>query len=128
MSERSTIAGVLGEAERQLDEFDPATAGVWPHAAAALVRQALEMTLDAFWRGRAPGMLDASFRDRWLCLPAFAGERPAAREAELAWTALSEACHHRAYDVGLTEAELRAHLAAARAFVGTVAEAQRPRG
>jgi hypothetical protein len=127
LGERATIARVLGEAERQLDEFDPATAGVWPHAAAALVRQALEMTLDAFWRRRAPGMLEASFRDRWLCLAAF-GERRAALEAELAWTALSEACHHRAYDVGLTEAELRGHLAAARAFVGTVAEALRPRG
>ena len=45
-----------------------------------------------------------------------------------AWTALSEACHHRAYDVGLTQDELRGHLAAARAFRLTVGRAVAPRG
>jgi hypothetical protein len=125
VNDRLTVAGVLGEAERALDEHDRQTAGAWPHAAAALIRQAIEMTLDAFWGRRAPAMLEASLRDRWLCLPAYTGERPAVREAELAWTALSEACHHRAYAVGLTEPELRAHLATARTFLSTVGAASR---
>jgi hypothetical protein len=125
-AERATVAGLLAEAERQLDEHDPESAGGWPHAAAVLVRQSLETTLDVYWRRRAPAMLDASFRDRWLCLPAFLGERPAARPAHFAWTALSEACHHRAYDVGLTQDELRGHIATARAFLETVGAALRP--
>lgn len=114
------IDALLDEAERQLDEFDPRTSGSWPHAAATLIRQALEATLDGFWTARSRAMRDASFRDRWQCLPAFLGDRPQARAADFAWTALSQACHHRAYEVGLTHGELREHLATARAFLATV--------
>ena len=53
-----SVKHVLDEAERQLDEFDPHTSGAWPHAAAALIRQCLESTLDVFWRTKAPGMLE----------------------------------------------------------------------
>jgi hypothetical protein len=117
---RLTVADVLDEAQRHLDEFDPATSGTWPHAAAVLIRQSLESTLDRFWQFKAPAMLERSFRDRWACLPAFLGDRPQAKAADFAWTALSNACHHRAYEVGLTQEELRAHLATARAFLATV--------
>jgi hypothetical protein len=118
-----SVKVVLDEAERQLDTFDPRTSGAWPHAAAALIRQCLESTLDVFWQSKAPAMLAATRTDRWVCLPAYLGERPQARAAELSWSALSQACHHRAYDVGLTQDELRGHLATARSFLITVAEA-----
>ena len=121
MSERLTVSKVLDEAQRQLDEFDPRTSGAWPHAAAALIRQSLESTLDFFWGRKEPGMMEASARDRWVCLPFFLGDRPEGRAAYFAWSALSEACHHRRYDVGLTQGELREHLSTARAFVATVA-------
>ena len=114
------VSSVLDEAERQLDEFDPATSGAWPHAAAVLIRQSLESTLNSFWIARAPGMQETNWRDRWQCLPAYLGDRPEARAADFAWTALSQACHHRAYEVGLTLEELRAHLATARAFLAAV--------
>ena len=120
---RLTVAAVLDEAGRQLDEFDPATSGAWPHAAAVLIRQSLESTLNAFWRARATGMLDENWRDRWQCLPAFLGDRPQARGADFAWTTLSNACHHRAYEVGLTQEELRGHLETARAFLDAVRKA-----
>ena len=120
MTTRLTVGAVLDEAQRHLDEFDPATSGTWPHAAAVLIRQSLESTLNGFWLNRAPGMQDTSWRDRWSCLPAYLGDKPQARAADFAWTALSQACHHRAYEVGLTQGELRAHLATARAFLGTV--------
>lgn len=123
MSERLTVSKVLDEAQRQLDEFDPSTSGAWPHAAAALIRQSLERTLDVFWNDKAAGMLDTSLRDRWVCLPAYLGDKSEAREADFAWTALSNACHHRAYEVGLTQDELRTHLATARTFLTTVARA-----
>jgi hypothetical protein len=116
-----TVVAVLDEAERHLDEFDPETSGAWPHAAAALIRQSLESTLDFFWRGKEAAMLEACARDRWVCLPFFLGDKPEARAAYFAWSALSEACHHRRYDIGLTQEELREHLHAARAFVTTVA-------
>jgi hypothetical protein len=118
-----SVTAVLDEAERELDTFDPQTSGAWPHAAAVLIRQCLESTLDVFWRRKAPGMLEASCSDRWICLPAYLGERSQARAADFAWTSLSAACHHRAYDVGLTQDELRAHLATARAILKTVADA-----
>jgi hypothetical protein len=120
-----TVTRVLDEAERQLDEHDPETAGVWPHAAAVLIRQSIESTLNAFWRVRSPAMVEESFTDRWACLPAFLGERRAARHADHAWTALSDACHHRAYDVGLTVEELRGHALTAREFLAAVGEALR---
>ena len=122
-----SVKHVLDEAERQLDEFDPHTSGAWPHAAAALIRQCLESTLDVFWRTKAPGMIDATTRDKWLCLPAFLGDKPEAREADFAWSALSNACHHRAYDVGLTQDELREHLAVARRFLTVVGSSVRAR-
>ena len=123
MTTRLTVAAVLDEAERHLDEFDPHTSGTWPHAAAVLIRQSLESSLNGFWTVRAPGMLTANWRDRWQCLPAYMGDRPEARAADFAWTALSQACHHRAYEVGLTQDELRRHLTTARAFLDAVREA-----
>jgi hypothetical protein len=123
MTTRLTVTAVLDEAQRHLDEFDAATSGTWPHAAAVLIRQSLESSLNGFWIVRAPGMQTASWRDRWQCLPAYMGDRPEARAADFAWTALSQACHHRAYEVGLTQDELGTHLATARAFLGAVREA-----
>ena len=123
MTSRLTVAAVLDEAERHLDEFDPHTSGTWPHAAAVLIRQSLESTLNGFWINRAPGMQETSWRDRWQCLPASLGDKPEARAADVAWTALSQACPHRAYEVGLTQDELRGHLTTARAFLETVREA-----
>ncbi len=123
MTTRMTVAAVLDEAERQLDEFDPQTTGTWPHASAVLIRQSLESTLNGFWINRSPGMQDTNWRDRWQCLAAYLGDKPEARAADFAWTALSQACHHRAYEVGLTADELRGHLLTARAFLDAVREA-----
>ena len=79
MTSRLTVAAVLDEAERQLDEFDPHTSGTWPHAAAVLIRQSLESTLNGFWVNKSPEMLQTNWRDRWQCLPAYLGDKPEAR-------------------------------------------------
>ena len=122
------VAGLLEAAGGLLDEPEPATVSVWPRGAAVLMRQAIEATLDGYWTAVAGQMRFATLHQQWLALPAYLGRTPVVPAAEYAWASLSEACHQRAYDVGLTEAELRAHIAAARAFVGTVAETARPRG
>lgn len=123
---RLNASQLLDAAERLLDEDDAASAGVWQRTAALLIREAIELALTLFWRRRAPSVLQLSTSDRWLCLPAYLGERPAAHAAEYAWTALSDACHYRSYDVGLTQDELRAQLATARAFLVAVARALTP--
>ena len=98
-----TVVAVLDEAQRHLDEFDPETSGAWPHAAAALIRQSLESTLDVFWGRKQPEMVDASARDRWVCLPAFLGDArrrapptsPGARSRRPATTAATTSASRR---------------------------------
>jgi hypothetical protein len=120
------VPSLLRAALALLDVPEPDTTTVWPRGAAVLIRQAIEATLDAYWKTRLPAMRDASVSEQWLALPAYLGHDPAIPAAEYAWSALSEACHHRAYDVGLTEAELRAHLRTADAFRQLVADALTP--
>ncbi len=98
--------GTLLRASRDLLRYgDPVTAGVWPRASALLARQALEAALGGFWTRAAPGVADVSTRAQLLCLRGYADEATAAR-ATHAWYALSRACHHDAYDLPPTGAEL----------------------
>lgn len=120
------VPDLLRAALALLDVPEPDTDTVWPRAAAVLIRQAIEATLDAYWKTRLPAMRYASVAEQWLALPAYLGHAPAIPAAEYAWSALSEACHHRAYDVGLTETELRGHLRAADDLRRLVAEAMAP--
>jgi hypothetical protein len=116
------VVALLRAALTLLDDPAEDTATVWPLGAAVLIRQAIEATGDAFWAKTVPAMKDATTKEKWLALPSYLGQMPELRAAEYAWSALSEACHHRDYDIGLTEPELRAHLRSADAFrtaVGT---------
>ena len=57
-------------------------------------------------------MLETSWRDRWVCLPAFLGDRPEARAAPTSPGPRSRRPATTArYEVGLTQDELRGHLA-----------------
>ena len=112
---------MLAAAGALLDEPVEDTATVWPLGAAVLTRQAIETTVDIFWNTTEKSMREAPRKQQWLALPAYLGRAPELPAAEYAWSALSEACHHRDYDVGLTEAELRGHLVTARAFAVLVA-------
>jgi hypothetical protein len=79
--------------------------GVWPRAAAHLCRQALEETLDAYWKARAPGLELASMRAQLAALPAYLN-RELAGEVAFTWRALSSACHHHVYELAPTAQEL----------------------
>lgn len=67
-------------------------------------------------------MCDANATERWLALPSYLGRSPIIATAEYSWSVLSGATHQRGYDVGLTEAELRAHVVAAHEFRKLVGE------
>jgi hypothetical protein len=98
------------------------TAGLWPRAAALLARQALEAALADHWRRRAPGLERASMRAQLACLPDYLGDRRLAADIAFTWSALSEACHHHAYEIGPTASELDGWLAAVERLVAAVGE------
>lgn len=122
------VGDLLRAAQALLDEPVDDTATTWPSGAAVLIRQAIEDTLDVFWARRATQMQRATMKEQWLALPAYLGRDPVVGRAEYAWAALSEACHQRGYDVGLTEGELRELHAAAVALAKRVATALTPDG
>jgi hypothetical protein len=97
-----------------------ATAGIWPRAAALLARQALEAALADHWAGRAPGLERASMRAQLACLPDYLPDRRLAADTAFAWAALSEACHHHAYELAPTASELGAWLDAVERLVAAV--------
>jgi len=116
------VNDLLRAALRLLDEPVDETDGTWPHAAAVLTRQAIEATMSIWWKAVAPEMNAATWTEKWLALPSYLGQSPVVGEAHYAWSVLSDACHHRAYEIGLTEAELRSLLVEANAFARLVGE------
>lgn len=63
-------------------------------AAALLLRQAAEETLDGLWRDAAPGLETCSGRAQLIALPFYLDDRELARATVYAWNRLSELCHH----------------------------------
>jgi hypothetical protein len=102
------------------------TAGIWPRAAALLGRQALESALDDHWRRRAPGLENASMRVQLACLPDYLPDRRVAADVGFTWAALSEACHHHAYELAPTAPELEGWLDAVERLVRTVDDQAAP--
>lgn len=97
---------LLELAREMLGNAEPATAGLWPRAAALLGRQALEISIAEIWRRRQPQMLGCSARAQFLALTEIADIGSLASRARYAWTTLSRACHHHAYELSPTDAEL----------------------
>jgi hypothetical protein len=95
--------GLLGRA-------DPETAGLWPRASALLARRAVEATVHRLWERRALDLRGCSMRVQLIFLRAYLGDADLAARAGHAWSALSQACHHHAYELAPTAAELRGWL------------------
>jgi hypothetical protein len=74
-------------------------------AAALLGRQALEEALEQFWQRTVPGVAGCSGRAQLITLQFFA-EPELAGAVAYAWNRLSLACHHDAYELPPTHAEL----------------------
>ena len=81
-------------------------AGLGPRAAAMLGRQALELAMDRVWALTAPGMERMSSRCQRLCLGTMLNDPSLGRRVEWAWHVLSDACHHRVYDLPPSMREL----------------------
>lgn len=103
-----TPAALLAEARRLLHRTSPETRGLWPRAAALLARQALETALADYGRARNLPLEDCSARAQFLYLreTGHPKQRDLTARAYHAWTALSGACHHHAYELAPTAAEL----------------------
>src|SRR5437868_9846559 len=98
---------MIAVARDLLERPDPHTARIWPRASALLARHALEFALDGLWRRRAPGLERCSMRAQLLCLPAYlATDGDLATRVSYAWSGLSRASHHHAYELPPAAAEL----------------------
>lgn len=86
---------------------DPDTAGLWPRASALLACRALESTLSRLWKRRALDLQGSSMRVQLICLRMYLEDADLAARASHAWSALSRACHHHAYELAPTALELR---------------------
>jgi cytochrome c5 len=113
---------ILAEARTFAARKDPALAGVRERAAALLARQALEGSVRATLRRRAPGAERASASAQLLCLATYAPDAAAA-DARYLWGVLSRACHHHPYELAPTRDELADWLRS----TGHVLEELRPR-
>lgn len=78
----------------------------WQRACATLIRLALELTLDRYWRQRLHTDPPTSMRTRLLVLPVVTGDEVAGL-ARGVWSGLCTAVHHHAYELAPTAAELR---------------------
>lgn len=102
------MTSLLQAADNLLTGDAAGTRGLWPRVTAVLVRGALEDALDELWSATEPACKDASGRAQLLLLPHYLTDDPdLVADVREAWSGLSRACHHHAYELPPTSAELR---------------------
>jgi hypothetical protein len=114
-----TSAEILELATALLHHPTAETAGLWPRATAVLARQALEVGLHEALSEKILGIQTAPVRVQLLCLQSYLEDTETAHEVNLAWWALSQACHHLSYELPPTAPELEALIDVVRRFVRT---------
>ena len=108
---------MLGMAQGLLGHAHPDTAGLWPRASALLACRAVEATVHRLWERRALDLRGCSMRVQLIFLRTYLGDADLAARAGHAWSALSRACHHHAYELAPTAAELRVWLSAVEELI-----------
>ena len=98
---------LLDMADGLLRRADPATAGLWPRASALLALHALEASLLRLWERRTLDLQGCSMRTQLICLRSYLEDARLAARTGHAWSALSRACHHHAYELAPTLGELQ---------------------
>ena len=114
-----TSAEILERAIALLHHPTEETAGLWPRATAVLARQALEVRLHEALSAKIQGIHEAPVRVQLLCLQSYLEDTETAHEVNLAWYALSEACHHLSYELPPTAPELEGLIDVVGRFVRT---------
>ena len=110
----------LATARTLLRKPEARTAGLWPRAAALLARQALEMSLDQYWKGKRPGLELCTTHAQLLCLRQYWPDKEEAGRIHMAWVTLSRACHHHPYELAPTAAELDTWFAVVEAMIRSI--------
>jgi len=111
---------LLALADGLLHRADPITAGLWPRVSALLALEALEASLLRFWECRSLDLQGSSMRTQLICLRSYLEDPKLAARTGHAWSALSRACHHHAYELGPTVGELRSWLSVVSELVERV--------
>jgi hypothetical protein len=114
-----TTKELLYRATDLLERPTSGTIGLWPRATAVLTRQALERGLTEVLSAQVEGIQQAPVRAQLLCLRIVLDDTAIADEMNVAWWALSRACHHLSYELPPTAAELRAWIDIVDRFVET---------
>lgn len=109
---------LLEAASALLRLSDSATAGLWPRASALLALEALETSIDRLWQRESLEFARCSMRTQLICLRSYLVEAPLAARASLAWSALSRASHHHAYELAPTAAELESWFVVVGELIG----------
>lgn len=117
---------LLELARALLGRADPATAGLWPRASALLGLKALEASVFRLWRARTLELRGCSMRTQLICLRSYLEDPKLAARAGHAWSALSRASHHHAYELGPTAGELSSWLSVVGELVGQVGPVRSP--
>lgn len=112
---------LLAEARALVDRpAAPGLVGTWPRAAALCARRALEDALDQLWRVRAPGLERATARAQLISLATYLHDAELAGDVAFTYAVLSNACHHRDYELTPTAAELHARMAVVERLIARV--------
>jgi hypothetical protein len=114
----SDTHAVLELARDLLSRADPATAGLWPRAAALLIRQALEEAVDAYWTERQLPLDSLPTQAQLVCLRMMTPDGPLPAQLHETWGALSRACHHHPYELSPTAGELVTWIERVEEFTG----------
>ncbi|MFD4974934.1 hypothetical protein [Streptomyces sp. NPDC058424] len=120
----STPEELLAGADRLLGTTTASTTGVWPRAAALLLRHALEEALRSFWQARKPQLARCPPHAQALCLESYA-DLDMARRWSATWAGLSRACHYHGYELAPTQVELRAWRDDVERVIGALAPRMR---
>jgi hypothetical protein len=100
---------LVGLANRILDGTVKVPGGRSARAAAVVARQALEESVDQRCAELIDGMQRASMRSTIILLRQL-DDPVVGHKAQAAWAGLSNACHHHAYELQPTAAEVRSLL------------------
>lgn len=112
-----TPVEALEAAQRLLERPSGKTAGLWPRAAALLARQALEESIDEYWKSKGVDLGACAMRPQLLCLPRYLDDEELALDVGHAWGALTRACHHHPYELPPTAPELSRWMATTRRLI-----------